>query len=249
MALTTSRSRSRRAFTLVEALVVIAIIILLIGLAVPALARARASARQTKSAVQLSQTAVTFASYANIYQDAFPFHQPGEWMQIEPPDDVAEPTMRDSAPFGIRYSWPVVFHTVAPWREHYQSWLNPGIEFSASSPWRASDGSNVWPSYFMSSALAGDPSTWLPTGGDPGPRAMRVTDVSFTSSKAQLIEVIRPYLPPREQSNVTSRLVAAVDGSVKLRNDADARQASLNRVTGTRVIYFDTTDGIRGADW
>lgn len=238
-----------RGFTLVESLVVIAIIALLVGLAVPSLASARSFARQAKATTQIAQTGVTFTNYSNSYKDSFPFHLPGSWLQSEPPDEVETPTMSDSSPFGIRYSWPVVFHAVAPWRENYRTWINPGIDFDPSSPWSSPDGTSKWPSYYMSSSLAGDPSTWMPIGGKPGPRAIRLSDVAFTSSKAQLIEVVRPYLPPPAQVNVATRLIGACDGSVKLRDDTDARSASLNRTTGSQVIYFDTTDGVRGADW
>ncbi|MEX0775094.1 MAG: DUF1559 domain-containing protein [Phycisphaeraceae bacterium] len=62
----------RRAFTLVELLVVIAVIALLIALLLPALGNARAAARQVACASKLHQLSLTMQYYVNDYRGLAP---------------------------------------------------------------------------------------------------------------------------------------------------------------------------------
>lgn len=72
---------SRRAFTLVEVLVVIGIIGVLIALLLPALTRARESAKQVKCAAQLRSLGQALYSYASQFRGTTPawsnWHIPG----------------------------------------------------------------------------------------------------------------------------------------------------------------------------
>ena len=63
----------RRAFTLVELLVVIGIIALLMGILMPALSRARETARRTACASNLRQLALAVHMYASDFQNRLPF--------------------------------------------------------------------------------------------------------------------------------------------------------------------------------
>jgi prepilin-type N-terminal cleavage/methylation domain-containing protein len=77
----TAYFRTRRAFTLVELLVVIAIIVLLISLLLPALGRARDAARSAIELSTISQLAKTNAAYVNDYKDAvIPCHINKWWI-------------------------------------------------------------------------------------------------------------------------------------------------------------------------
>src|SRR5688572_24381835 len=64
--------RRRRAFTLVELLVVIGIIAILIGLLLPALSRARESSRRTACLSNVRELANCLRLYAATFKDALP---------------------------------------------------------------------------------------------------------------------------------------------------------------------------------
>jgi prepilin-type N-terminal cleavage/methylation domain-containing protein/prepilin-type processing-associated H-X9-DG protein len=70
----TYASKSRRAFTLVELLVVIGIIALLISILLPALNRARVQAAATKSLSNLRQIHLALEMYRNAFNGRYPRH-------------------------------------------------------------------------------------------------------------------------------------------------------------------------------
>src|SRR4051812_39144710 len=67
--------RKRKAFTLVELLVVIGIIAVLVGILLPALNKARSSAQKIKCAAQLRNLGQAFVLYANANKGKLPQHK------------------------------------------------------------------------------------------------------------------------------------------------------------------------------
>ncbi len=84
-----SRRRSRKAFTLVELLVVLAIIGLLAAMLLPALAQARQKSLSTQCAGNLRQWGLAYQMYVNDYEDYLAAPRLGvqPLAQIDRPDD------------------------------------------------------------------------------------------------------------------------------------------------------------------
>lgn len=68
-----------KAFTLIELLVVIAIIAILAAILFPVFAQAREKARQTSCLSNTKQTSLAVLMYAQDYDEAWPYAQPGGW--------------------------------------------------------------------------------------------------------------------------------------------------------------------------
>lgn len=112
-------SPSRRAFTLVELLVVIGIIALLIGILLPALSKARKAAQEVKCMSNLRQMCLAMVIYSENHKGAFPY-KGGDGTTTVPLTAIADAS-------GVL---------------HYSGWDDPGLWFNAIC-----DGLNMVPYY------------------------------------------------------------------------------------------------------
>lgn len=148
MSVCTSR---RRAFTLIEMLVVMGIIALLMGILFPVLAKVKDVARRTRARTEVKQLALAWNSYLNDYRTWFP--SPGGGVGL-----AASIRMMDAATVKIlagvdiaNNSRSVMFYEFPsntnsffdPWSKEYQVALDPNYDNSvdASPPaWPAGPG-------------------------------------------------------------------------------------------------------------
>lgn len=238
----------RRAFTLIELMVSIGIIAVLIGLFAPGLMGARSRAKETVVISNLRSVGVVFTAYASASRDFHP------WAAVLQPLPIRETgTIATNDPFALMWGWPALFHQVAPWPEHYGSWVT---ERSRNGPsWLHDEtGSMRWPDYQYCRSFQGRPELWPREPGSPilDParffRATRSDEVAFPSSKALVFDNDRTYLrrPPTQSD---PRGVLLYDGSASMRRDQDAERPVDNLLTSHEpMMYHDTPDGVRGRD-
>lgn len=241
----------RRAFSLVELLVVIGVLAVLISLALPALKAVRQEGLKLKSLSNLSQIGKTTELYMVEY-GAYFFGEQGLTRphNSEHQGGVAFPI------WNLRYNWPLLTHRVAPWESHYQTWVSPGGD---TEPMQrlisGEDTRSIVPiSYHFSNSFVAKPDVWDLESSqevDQGDiRATRPHMVRFPSSKVMFFDAYRPYLN-RDAVVEDPRPVLFADGSSKSVLDTEASAPSLNRLRDSYVPYryHDTPLGVRGRDF
>lgn len=240
--------------TLIEVLVVIAIVGVLMGLLVVALGRSRQVAGATKSVANLKGLGVTLSFYAEAHRGRNPFIKEGEAVDSAPPDEPEGFRVSFSPVWWLDTLWPTLMHDVAPWREHFESWISPG---SSRTPpyWPIAIGHSATRppavSYEYSNSFLGRPGIWRDsssaTESDIGPTL--VANVSHPSQKVILFDAERAYLHG-EVHALTTRPLLMVDGSASLRLDQDAANPVPNPLNDRSPrLYHDTPAGIAGRDF
>jgi prepilin-type N-terminal cleavage/methylation domain-containing protein len=148
----------RRAFTLVEVLVVIGVIAVLVALLLPALRGARGAALQTVSLANVRSVGQVMAVYAGEH-DRHPFRGLGEYPSrltevfpgFTPQEGVAMylwyprgVLIGTSGHFEQAWLWPSIVLDLEDWPEHWETWVSPSkdrplpthedFEFSENNP-------------------------------------------------------------------------------------------------------------------
>jgi len=248
----TRTSRNPRAFTLIELLVSIGIISILIGLLLPALSGAKIRASEVKVLSELRQIGVSMQLYVEDAGGLYPYFPPNTPHLIGPPEDPMGITyVGNDDPWSMAYMWVTLMHRVAPWQEHYASWIGVGRE-SGRLPWLDPDAEpdNGWliPGYRMSNSFVASPGTWS-DNGVARIQSIRAGQVRYPSAKVIFYDGARAYLRGDDRSQ-SSRGVLFADGSARGALDADAASPVQNRLKkGTPNIYHDTPMGVEGRDF
>lgn len=253
-----------RGFTLIELLIVIAIIGVLIAILLPALGAARRAARQLQSISNIRTIHQTFTHYADANR-VYPFGWEGtvrhlSWSPVY--------THLGFEWFEIEGNWPTLLHDVAPWPQHFQAWLSPGVNHDRFRQfWTVeitpANWDKVWPfvrepeyipSYRYSTSFIARPRVW---SGDPGTvdeafiRPTAPAGVRFPASKVMLFDDELAYLRHEDRtSDDPPRGVGLADGSASVRRDSEGAEPVQNRLWPEREphIYHDTPDGVEGVD-
>jgi len=246
--------RNRRAFTITELLVSISIIAILISLAAPALHRAWAQAGATQALSRIRDAGIVLGLATEAAGGEYPFAEPGAWLDATPDARTPAGTFSTTDPWAPRYAWPTLVHGVAPWRDHYETWLSPGVEHDPEAPWRSPSGQRLWPSYQYANAFIAEPRLWSDDApDDPDPSVVvtpqRPSDVRSPSAKVLSFDAHRAYLPEANRA-AAPRAVLTADGAASLRRDADARLPFPNPLReGDPWLYHDTKRGVTGSDF
>lgn len=257
-------TRPRYGFTIIELLVSIGIIGVLIGITAPALFRAKTSAGRVQSLANLHNLALSLQAYALANQSRNPF-PPSHNYPIsgsingyfgpitqdpsgDPRDTPESPHVFFTPIWNMDVFWPGVMHQVAPWPEHYESWLSPGR--LAQEPSDATS-FEVSVSYHYSNSFLASPRVWGGSAGvtkaDIGPT--RVTDVAHPSNKVIMYDSDRSYLRQAPTPSDPRPLLFA-DGSASARRDSDATPGTPNPLNnGSKAIYHNTPNGVLGRDF
>ncbi|GIK19729.1 MAG: type II secretion system protein [Leptolyngbya sp. PLA2] len=198
----------RRAFTLLEMILVVLLTALVTGLLLPTLGHVRASARDTVSVANTRSHAQVLAAYAADWDDYFPA--------------FADPKAKRSV---IRGCNKVIvfpyFHTVYLWQyalceDYYsgvlkhRSFLHPAADPDPSPD----DPKNIGINYLLSSAFLAAPAYWEPetrTGPSQWCHS-RLSSASFPAQKALITEIhpVRWFPHPGVEDGIG---LAFVDGS------------------------------------
>lgn len=244
----------RRAFSLVELLVVLGVIAVLIGLILPALGRVRERAREAQSMANLVGVARVLGLYGGGSDDAYPFGEVGRSYDVS----VARGGIGRSfaSPFDFGYAWPVLVREVAPWDEASNGWFSPPtVDFSQTGDLTALF------SYPLSHTVFARPALWrVGAAADPTLlRGARHSDVAFPASKAVSWDDHQRYLVDRIESGVypgrlgNPRPVLFADGHGEVLSVDVCTRPVLNVMNpdpGTRDAPLHNTPlGVLGRDW
>ncbi len=244
--------RSRRAgFSLIEVLVTIGVIGILIAILVPVLFGAKAAGGQTVTLSNLRQLGLTMADYHATHREAYPFAPAGSSFQLGPPDagmGAISPGYWD-----LSIYWPALLHDIAPWREHFATWVGPGGVEDDQRPWmRETEFGQTfrWPSYRLSHTMFARPELWAPATEDDQAfyRPVFVKDVRHPASKVVFWDAELTHLQSSPEADRDPRASLFADGHVSVHRLSEAATPPTISFKDTRPLQ-DTPDGVHGRDY
>jgi len=252
-----SQSRWQRdpaaGFSLIEVLVVIAVLGVLIGILVPVLAGARSAGGQTVTLSNLRQLGLTMADYNKTYKQAYPWAPEATEFLLSPPGTLPRASITSPDYWALGIFWPALLHDIAPWPEHYASWVGPGGLDADKAPWfrggQDLDSFGV-PSYRLSHTFFARPELWAPATQDNPSfyRPVFVRDVAHPSSKAMFWDAEQTHLRNMRDADRDPRAILFADGHVDVKRLSEAASPPSIPFKDTRPLQ-DTLDGARGRDY
>lgn len=243
-----------RGFTLIETLAVVVVIALLIGLTIPALASVRSRAGFTKSLANLHGISLSIQAYHDRY-GWYPFFADAQQLAFTPPEQLPSFRAGISPEWEIERYWVCLMHDVSPWREHYETWISPGVQREKGRAWLAAgsapdaSGTSVDPSYRYSNSFIATAGTWSAGGeGEAKITARRNDMVAMPSAKVLMFDQDAAFVSGGLGA-ADARPVLFADGSGAGQKDVEASTPVRNRLRDRRPrAYHDTADGLGGRD-
>jgi len=247
-----SSSAARKAFTVIEVLVVISILAVLIAILLPAIGRVREKSRASASLSNLRQHTAIFSMYASDWKDTLPYFSnprgPTTQLKCKSQDVSVE-----SAYFSPSLFWPIgMADGYYNGRCYDRSFIPPTTRPSQI-------GQYLMPCVFMA-----DPSFWTPETREWPPhqlRAIRLAEVVFPNSKCALLEKVFGIIPQQVVYTVMDERhrMAVVDGHATELNlngvvpgykDWYSLDRYYNMHVGGQYTYpgLHTLGGVRGRD-
>jgi len=252
---------TRRAFTLVEILDTIGVIGVLIAILAPALRGARGTARETVCLANLRTAHADVDAYLGAHRGAYPRLGAGSYDVAPLVNGRFTARLTTSGEWNT-HLWPAVMHEVAPWREHFGSWVCPGSPRVPGEPWHGDPdtpghpGDGV-PSYLLSMALTAAPRLWYPDTvvdpENPGEflRPARDHELRSPAGKVLLYDSEMAHLDPLTPEPLRdARPIGFVDGHAAVLKRSESTEPVPNPLrSGLASRLDDTPRGAHGHDY
>lgn len=236
------------AFTLIEVLVSIGIIGVLLAILLPALWGVRSVGEKSITLANLRQTHTIFEFYTQRYGETYPWFDGNSWIPLSPPDELGG-SIRPGY-WDLTVYWPGLMHEVAPWREHFATWLGGGARRD-DPPWVNMSSSLEVTSFEYCRSFMARPGLWR-AGAVDDPnlrRPVRVGDVQSPASKVLLYDRELAHLRADPDADRDLRPMAFADGHAEeKRLSAASAPVALPGWEAGHPLH-DTANGVRGRDY
>jgi prepilin-type N-terminal cleavage/methylation domain-containing protein len=221
VSLTSEYDVRRKAFTLVELLVVIGIIALLISILLPALSKARESANRTACLSNVKQITLAFIMYTGENKGSFPFCAL-----------AATPQLSEDWVWWTKSAIPYIGeHGIGPYLklspDNYKVLICP----SDTTTFRVRGGANGFPfSYasnnLMTSEYGNQGGSWgnIPAGTEKSVIAAKITQVKQSAEKILIFEEDERTIDDGNGSRSGAPGIGQLNTLVALRHDATKRK-------------------------